>query len=105
MGLQSPGPNGPIFGTVELDHRGFGDRFSLRAEVDSGSHCTVITWTIFDMDFPNNMMHNLRCPILNFDSSEIDSIEGYFWTMAFFNGQQCSASIYIADDSCEPVIG
>ncbi len=57
------------------------------------------------MDFPNNVMYDLHCPILNFDGSEIDSIEGYFRMMAYFNGQQCGASIYIVDDSCEPVIG
>ncbi len=58
----------------------------------------VVTWTIFDTDFPNNVMPDLHCPILNFDGTEIDSIEGYFRTTAFFNGQQCSALIYIAND-------
>ncbi len=105
MGLQSPSLNGPIFGTVELERRGFRDRFSLRAEVDLGSHCMVVTCSIFDTNFLNNVMHELRCPILNFDGSEIESIEGYFRMTAFFNGQQCSASIYIANDSCELVIG
>ncbi len=56
------------------------------------------------MDIPNNVMHDLRHPILNFDGSKIESIEGYFCMMAFFNGQQCSASIYITNDSCKPVI-
>ncbi len=65
----------------------------------------VVTHSIFDMDFPNNVMHDLRCSILNFDGSKINSMEGYYRTMAFFNGQQCSASIYVADDSCELVIG
>ncbi len=73
--------------------------------MDSGSHCTVITWSIFDSAFPGNVLYDLQCPILNFDGSEIDSIEGYFCTIAHFNGQQCPVSIYVVDDSCELVIG
>ncbi len=30
---------------------------------------------------------------------------GYFRTKAHFNGHQCPVSIYVVDDSCEPVIG
>ncbi len=70
-----------------------------------GSHCTIVTHSIFDADFPNNVLYDLWCPILSFNGSEIDVIEGYFWTTASFNGQQCSASIYVIDDGCEPVIG
>ncbi len=105
MGLQSPSLSGPIFGTAQLSHRGLASKFQLEAEVDSGSHCMVVTWSIFDSAFPNNVLYNLRCPILNFDGSEIDAIEGYFRTTASFNGQQSSASIYVINDGCEPVIG
>ncbi len=95
----------PVFGMIELNCRNFSSKFRLKAEVDSRSHCTVITHTIFDSAFPANVLHDLQCPVLNFDRSEIDSIEGYFHTMAHFDGQQCPPSIYVADDSCEPVIG
>ncbi len=62
-------------------------KFQLEVEVDLGSHCTVVTHSIFDTAFLNNMMCDLYCPILDFDGSEIDSIEGYFWTMAHVSGQ------------------
>ncbi len=73
-GSQLLNSSGPIFGTVQLDHCGFSSKFQLKAEVDSGSHCTIVTHSIFDAAFPNNVMHNLHCPILNFDGSEIDSL-------------------------------
>ncbi len=104
-GSQSLSLNSPIFGTVQLDCRGFTSKFDLKAEVDSGSYCMVVTHSIFNSDFPNNVLYDLRCPVLNFDGSEINAIEGYFRTTASFNGQQCNASIYIMDDGCEPVIG
>ncbi len=65
----------------------------------------VVTHSIFDSDFPNNILYDLQCPILNFDGSEIDMIEGYFRMTAYFNGQHCSTSIYVVNNSCEPVIG
>ncbi len=95
----------PIWGTIVLDHRNFRSKFTLKADVDSGSHCTVVTQSIFDSAFPGSVLQDLQCPILNFDGTEIDSIEGFFDTKAHFNGQQCPASIYVVDDSCEPVIG
>ncbi len=105
MDAQTPSLASPIFGTVQLDCQGFTSKFDLKAEVDLGSHCTIVTHSIFDSDFPNNVLHDLQCPIFNFDGSEIDVIEGYFWTTAFFNGQQYSTSIYIADNGCKSVIG
>ncbi len=104
-GSQSLISSGPIFGTVELDHQGFTSKFKLEAEVDSGSHCMVITHTIFNQAFPKNVLHNLCYPILNFNGSEIDSIEGFFCTTAFFNGQHCPAFIYVIEDGCDLVIG
>ncbi len=96
----------PVYGTIELDHWNFSSKFTLRAEVDSGSHCTVITRSIFDSAFPGNVFHDLQCPILNFDGSEIDLIVGTLqWHTPHFNGQQCPTSIYVVDDSCELVIG
>ncbi len=77
----------PIFGMIKLDCHSFSSKFKLKAEVDSRSHCTVITQSIFDSVFPGNVLYDLQCPILNFDGSEIDPIEGYFHTTAHFNGQ------------------
>ncbi len=65
----------------------------------------VITHSIFDNMFLEDGLCRLKCPILNFDGSPIDSIQGYFRTMAHFNGHNCPVSIYVADDDCEPVIG
>ncbi len=95
----------PVFGIVELDRQNFSTRFQFKAEVVSRSHCTVVTHSIFDKAFPEDGLCRLKCPILNFNGSQINSIQGYFHTMAHFNGHNCPVSVYIADDDCEPVIG
>ncbi len=46
-----------IFGTVDVAQAGFQDSYLFSAELDSGSQCTAITWTIFDTQFPNNGLH------------------------------------------------
>ncbi len=61
-GSQSPSSSGPILGTAILDHQGFTSKFKLKAEVDSGFHCMVVTFSIVDQAFPNNVLHDLHCP-------------------------------------------
>ncbi len=59
----------------------------------------VITTSILDDAFAG-----YKLPILNFNGSQINLIQGFFRMTAHFNGYSCPVSIYINDDNCELVI-
>ncbi len=88
-----------------MDQIGLQAPYSFCAELDSGSQCTAITRTIFNMAFPNNILRRPPLTLHNFDGSLIMCIQGYFKSVARFNGHSCPVNIYVLDNSCAPVIG
>ncbi len=46
----------PFFGTVEMDQISFQAPYFFHVELDSGSQCTAVTMTIFNMAFLNDIL-------------------------------------------------
>ncbi len=77
----------------------------LKAEVDSGSDCTMVTLDQFADHFQDLQIEPVEAELQNFDCSAITSVRGRFETKVRFEQNEHPVTIYIVDSSCEPIIG
>ncbi len=77
----------------------------LKVEADTGSDCTMVTFDQFADHFQDLQIEPVEAELQNFDHSAITSVRGCFEMKVQFEQSERPVTIYIVDNSCEPIIG
>ncbi len=77
----------------------------FRAEVDTGSFCTIVDHHFLSMNLPNMLVMALRELSCTYDHSPIRALQGTVDIQACFADCAISTTIYVATSPCQPLIG
>ncbi len=77
----------------------------LTGEIDSRSHCSIISCHFFDEKLPLIHLRAIQCPSFAFGGTMIAGFEGTFSTVISANGRECSVDMVVCTADITPIIG